>query len=141
MVQSISVRRLLASFLVLHQCERVNTCSVLLFYFLFFIFFYFYFYDFIFIFKNPRHITLDPRPKPKLVGSSKTKVLATESNTFKRRIRKAIEIKLRKPRDNGFELASIYDTILAPSGPLTFLTFKFALWLTKFGGSQRNIPL
>ena len=75
------------------------------------------------------------------MGSSKTKVLATESNTFKRRIRKAIEIKLRKPRDNGFELASIYDTILALPGPLTFLTFKFALWLTKFGGSQRNIPL
>ena len=55
------------------------------------------------------------------VDSSKTKVLATESNTFKRRIREAIEIKLRKPslnRDNGFELARIYDTILAPSRPL-----------------------
>ena len=38
-----------------------------------------------------------------------------------RRIREAIEIKLRKPslnRDNGFELASIYDTILAPWRPL-----------------------
>ena len=55
------------------------------------------------------------------VDSSKTKVLATESNTFKRCIREAIEIKLREPalnRDNGFELARIYDTILAPSGPL-----------------------
>ena len=55
------------------------------------------------------------------VTSSKTKVLATEGNTFKRRIREAIEIKLRKPslnRDNGFELARIYDTILAPLGPL-----------------------
>ena len=55
------------------------------------------------------------------VDSSKTKVLATESNTFKRRIKEAIEIKLRKPslnRDNGFELARIYDTILAPSRPL-----------------------
>ena len=41
----------------------------------------------------------------------------TESNTFKRRIREAIEIRLRNPslnRDNGFELARIYDTILAP---------------------------
>ena len=50
-----------------------------------------------------------------------TKVLATESNTFKRRIREAIEIKLRKPslnRDNGCELARIYDTILVPSRPL-----------------------
>jgi len=49
----------------------------------------------------------------KSVDSSKTKVLATESNTFKRRIRKAIEIRLRKPslnRDNGFELANIYNT-------------------------------
>ena len=55
------------------------------------------------------------------VDSSKTKVLAAESNTFKRRIREAIEIKLRKPslnRDNGFELARIYDTILVPSRPL-----------------------
>ena len=51
------------------------------------------------------------------VDSSKTKVLATESNTFKRCIREAIEIRLRNPslnRDNGFELARIYDTILAP---------------------------
>ena len=51
------------------------------------------------------------------VDSSKTKVLATESNTFKRRIREAIEIRLRNPslnRDNGFKLARIYDTILAP---------------------------
>ena len=51
------------------------------------------------------------------VDSSKTKVLATESKTFKRRIREAIEIRLRNPslnRDNGFELARIYDTILAP---------------------------
>ena len=55
------------------------------------------------------------------VDSSKTKVLATENNTFKSRIREAIEIRLRKPslnRDNGFELASIYDTILAPSRSL-----------------------
>ena len=55
------------------------------------------------------------------VDSSKIKVLATENNTFKRRIREAIEIKLRKPslnRDNGFELASICDTILAPWRPL-----------------------
>ena len=47
------------------------------------------------------------------VDSSKTKVLATENtgNTFKCRIREAIEIRLRKPslnRDNGLELASIY---------------------------------
>ena len=44
------------------------------------------------------------------VDSSKTKVLATESNPFKRRIREAIEIRLRKPSlniDNGFELANI----------------------------------
>ena len=55
------------------------------------------------------------------VDSSKIKVLTTENNTFKRHIREAIEIKLRKPslnRDNGFELASIYDTILAPWRPL-----------------------
>ena len=55
------------------------------------------------------------------VDFSKTKVLDTENNTFKRRIREAIEIRIRKPslnRDNGFELASIYDTILAPSRPL-----------------------
>lgn len=55
------------------------------------------------------------------VDSSKIKVLATENNTFKCRIREAIEIKLRKPslnRDNGFELGSIYDTILAPWRPL-----------------------
>ena len=55
------------------------------------------------------------------VDSSKTKVLATESNTFKRRIREAIEIRLRKPslnRDNGFELANIYNTILGPLRPL-----------------------
>ena len=53
------------------------------------------------------------------VDSSKTKVLAT----LKRRVREAIEIKLRKPslnRDNGFELASIYDKTLAPSGPLCY---------------------
>ena len=56
-----------------------------------------------------------------LVDPSKTKVFATESNTFKRRIREAIEIRLRNPslnRDNGFELARIYDTILAPSRSL-----------------------
>ncbi|KAL9971911.1 hypothetical protein ACROYT_G018133 [Oculina patagonica] len=38
------------------------------------------------------------------VDTSKTKVLATEINTFKRRVKEAIEIKLRKPllnRDNG----------------------------------------
>ena len=55
------------------------------------------------------------------VDSSKTKVLATESNTFKRRTREAIEIRLRKPslnRDNGFELATIYNTILGPLRPL-----------------------
>ena len=55
------------------------------------------------------------------VDSSKIKVLATENNTFKRRIREAIEIKLHKTslnRENGFELASIYDTILAPWRPL-----------------------
>ena len=55
------------------------------------------------------------------VDSSKTKVLATENNTFKHRIREAIEIRIRKPslnRDNGFELASICDTILAPSRPI-----------------------
>ena len=55
------------------------------------------------------------------VDSSKTKVLSTESNTFKRRIREAIEIRLRKPslnRDNGFELASIYNTFLGPLRPL-----------------------
>ena len=37
------------------------------------------------------------------VDPSKITVLATENNTFKRRIREAIEIKLRKPslnRDN-----------------------------------------
>ena len=53
------------------------------------------------------------------VDSSKAKVLATVSKTFKRRrIREAIEIRLCNPtlnRDNSFELASIYDTILAPS--------------------------
>ena len=51
------------------------------------------------------------------VDSSKAKVLATESNTFKRRIREAIEIRLRNPslnRDNSFEPARIYDTILPP---------------------------
>ncbi|KAL9986803.1 hypothetical protein ACROYT_G001002 [Oculina patagonica] len=51
------------------------------------------------------------------VDTSKTKVLATEINTFKRRVKEAIEIKLRKPllnRDNGFELAPIYDRILTP---------------------------
>ena len=55
------------------------------------------------------------------VDSSKTKVLATESNTFKRHVREAIEIRLRKPslnRDNGFELANIYNTILGPLRPL-----------------------
>ena len=56
-----------------------------------------------------------------LVDSSKTKVLATESNMLKRRIREAIEIRLQKPslnRDNGFELANIYNTILGPLRPL-----------------------
>ena len=51
----------------------------------------------------------------------KTKVLATESNTFKCRIREAIEIRLRKyslNRDNGFKLANIYNTILGPLRPL-----------------------
>ena len=36
---------------------------------------------------------------------------------FKRRIKEAIQIKLTKPalnRDNGYELAAIYDTILTP---------------------------
>jgi len=54
------------------------------------------------------------------VDSSKTKGLATESYTFKRRRREAIEIRLRKSslnRDNGFELANIYNTILGPSRP------------------------
>jgi len=53
------------------------------------------------------------------VDSSKTKVLAMESNTFKCRIREAIEIWFQKPafRDNGFKLANIYDTILAPLRP------------------------
>ena len=49
------------------------------------------------------------------VDSNKTKVLATENNTFKRRIREAIET---LNRDNGVELARIYDTILAPSRSL-----------------------
>ena len=38
-------------------------------------------------------------------------------NTFKSRIKEAIQIKLTKPalnRDNGYELAVIYDTILTP---------------------------
>ena len=38
---------------------------------------------------------------------NKTKVLSTEVNTFKRRIKEAIQIKLTKPalnRDNGYEL-------------------------------------
>ncbi|KAL9970993.1 hypothetical protein ACROYT_G023466 [Oculina patagonica] len=51
------------------------------------------------------------------VDTSKAKVLATEINTLKRRVKEAIEIKLRKPllnRDNGFELAPIYDRILTP---------------------------
>ena len=40
---------------------------------------------------------------------------------FKRRIREAIEIWLRKPpldRENGFKLANIYNTILGPLRPL-----------------------
>ena len=48
---------------------------------------------------------------------NKRKVLSTEVNTFKRRIKEAIQIKLTKPalnRDNGYELAAIYDTILTP---------------------------
>ena len=51
------------------------------------------------------------------VDPNKTKVLSTEVNTFKRRIKEAIQIKLTKPalnRDNGYELAAIYDTILTP---------------------------
>ena len=55
------------------------------------------------------------------VESNKTKFLATKSNTFKRSTRGPIEIRLRKPfymnRDNGFELANIYETLLVPSGP------------------------
>jgi len=45
----------------------------------------------------------------------------TESNMFKRCTREAIEIRLRKPsvnRDNGFELANVYNTILGPLKPL-----------------------
>ena len=52
-----------------------------------------------------------------LVDPNKTKVLSTEVNTFKRRRKEAIQIKLTKPalnRDNGYELAAIYDTILTP---------------------------
>ena len=51
------------------------------------------------------------------VDPNKIKVLSTEVNTFKRRIKEAIQIKLTKPalnRDNGYELAAIYDTILTP---------------------------
>ena len=51
------------------------------------------------------------------VDPTKTKVLLTEVNTFKRRIKEAIQIKLTKPalnRDNGYELAATYDTILTP---------------------------
>ena len=51
------------------------------------------------------------------VDPSKIKVLSTEVNTFKRRIKEAIQIKLTKlalKRDNGYELAAIYDTILTP---------------------------
>ena len=51
------------------------------------------------------------------VDPDKTKVLLTEVNTFKHRIKEAIQIKLTKPalnRDNGYELAAIYDTILTP---------------------------
>ena len=43
------------------------------------------------------------------VDPNKTKVLSTEVNTFKRRIKEAIQIKLTKPA-----LAAIYDTILTP---------------------------
>ena len=52
-----------------------------------------------------------------MVDPNKTKVLSTEVNTFQRRIKEAIQIKLTKPalnRDNGYELAAIYDTILTP---------------------------
>ncbi len=45
------------------------------------------------------------------VDTKKTKVLATEINTFKRRVKEAIEI---NSEDNGFELAPIYDRILTP---------------------------
>ena len=51
------------------------------------------------------------------VDPNKTKVLSTEVNTCKRRIKEAIQIKLTKPalnRGNGYELAAIYDTILTP---------------------------
>ena len=51
------------------------------------------------------------------VDPNKTKVLSTEVNTFKHRIKEAIQIKLTKlalNRDNGYELAAIYDTILTP---------------------------
>ena len=54
------------------------------------------------------------------VDPNKTKVLSTEVNTFKRRIKEAIQIKLTKPalnRDNGYELEAIYDTILTPKRP------------------------
>ena len=57
------------------------------------------------------------RPEGHSVDPNKTKVLSTEVNTFKRRIKEAIQIKLTKPalnRDNGYELAAIYDTILTP---------------------------
>jgi len=56
------------------------------------------------------------QPTGHSLDSSKTNVLAIESNTFKRRITEAIEIRLRKPslnRDNVFELANIYDVSLA----------------------------
>ena len=65
---------------------------------------------------------------------NKTKVLSTELNTFKRRIKEAIQIKLTKPalnRDNGYELAAIYDTILTPRGVKPpFLKFIFLTFIS-----------
>ena len=54
------------------------------------------------------------------VDSSKNKVLPWELKWHVQTSREAIEIQLQKPslnRDNDFELANIYDTILAPSRP------------------------
>ena len=60
------------------------------------------------------------------VDPNKTKVSSTEINTFKRRIKEAIQIKLTKPalnRDNGYELAANPQEALKLLLKFIFLTF------------------
>ena len=69
------------------------------------------------------------------VDSSKTKVLATENNTFKRRIRKAIMIRSRKPSLNRDNRELKHETFLS-----TRTAFEKKIMPKKRTGEKKYFP-